>query len=159
MLTFWRVWISTLLTVISTMTEVHQHLHRPRSEVDPSRLPTFLEDATDRLRSVASSRKVGSRSSSEGTIRTALSRHPGTTSSPSKSRREFSTAPATPSKRRTISRTPSMISFAQSRRPYNGSSGASSESLRSTGQGSVIKLSQTNEEGELPYMLTIPGAR
>jgi hypothetical protein len=131
----------------------------PDSDIDDDGGSSTSTPATERSRSVASSRKVGSQSSSEGTIRTALSRHPGTTSSPSKSRREFSTAPATPSKRRTISRTPSMISFAQSRRPYNGSSGASSESLRSTGQGSVIKLSQTNEEGELPYMLTIPGAR
>jgi hypothetical protein len=131
----------------------------PESDIDDDGGSSTSTPVTERSRSIASSRKVGSRSSSEGTIRTAPSRRPGTNSSPSKSRRGFSTAPATPSKKRVISRTPSTNSFAQSRRPYNGSSGASSESLRSTSQGSVIKLSRTNEEGELPYTLTIPGAR
>jgi hypothetical protein len=130
----------------------------PESDIDDDGGSSTSTPVTERSRSIASSRKVGSRTSSEGTIRTAPSRRPGTNSSPSKSRRGFSTAPATPSKTRVISRTPSMNSFAQSRRPYNGSNGASSESLRSTSQGSVIKLSRTNE-GELPYTLNIPGAR
>jgi hypothetical protein len=128
------------------------------SDIDDNGGSSTSTPVTERSRSIASSRKVGSRSSSEGTIRTAPSRRPGTDSSPSKSRRGFSTAPATPSKKRVISRTPSTNSFAQSRRPYNGNSGASSESLRSTSQGSVIKLSRTNE-GELPYTLTLPGVR
>ncbi|KUJ15415.1 uncharacterized protein LY89DRAFT_588159 [Mollisia scopiformis] len=94
-------------------------------------------------------------SSHEGTIRTAPSRHTDTT--PSK-RQEFSTAPATPrSKKRVVSRSPSMNTFAQTRRPYAASS--SSESLRSTSESSVIKLSRSNTPGDLPYTLNIPGAR
>lgn len=107
---------------------------------------------TPRSRSLASSRSV---SSHEGTVRTAPSRYTDTT--PSKRAQEFSTAPATPrSKRRAISRSPS--TFAQSRRPY-AASGSSSDSLRSTSEGSVIKLSRSNTEGDLPYTLTIPRAR
>lgn len=115
--------------------------------------------ATPRSRSLVSSHSVSSHSGNEGTIRTAPSRRLGT-SVASTTRRfpEFSTAPATPSKRRVISRTPSANSFAQSRRPYNGNSSPSSTSLSSS-QGSVIRLSSTNEEGALPYTLTIPGVR
>jgi hypothetical protein len=105
-------------------------------------------------RSLASSRSV---SSHKGTIRTARSRHTDTT--PSKQPQKFSTAPATPrSRKRVISRSPSMNTFAQSRRPYTGD-GSSSESLRSTSQGSVIKLSRSNTEGGLPYTLNIPRVR
>ncbi|CZR58035.1 related to thermatolerance membrane protein Dlt1 [Phialocephala subalpina] len=107
---------------------------------------------TPRSRSLASIRSV---SSHEGTVRTAPSRYTDTT--PSKRAQEFSTAPATPrSKKRTISRSPS--TFAQSRRPY-AISASSSESMRSTSESSVIKLSRSNTEGDLPYTLTIPGAR
>jgi len=113
---------------------------------------------TPRSRSLVSSHSISSRSGSEGTIRTAPSRRVGTVTSGRRS--EFGTAPATPrSRKRVVSRTPSTNSFAQSRRPYTVSSGSSSASLRSTSQGSVIKLSRTNDDGELPYTLTIPGAR
>jgi hypothetical protein len=113
---------------------------------------------TPRSRSLASSHSIRSRSGSEGTIRTAPSRRVGTVASGRRS--EFGTAPATPrSRKRVVSRTPSTNSFAQSRRPYTVSSGSSSASLRSTSQSSVIKLSRTNDDGDLPYTLTIPGAR
>lgn len=109
---------------------------------------------TPRSTSLASSRSV---SSHEGTIRTARSRHTDTT--PSKQPPKFSTAPATPrSRKRVVSRSPSMNSFAQSRRPYTGD-GSSSESLRSTSQGSVIKLSRSITDGSLPYTLNIPRVR
>jgi hypothetical protein len=111
---------------------------------------------TPRSRSLASSHSVSSRSGSEGTIRTAPSRRVGTVASTRRS--EFTTAPATPrSRKRVVSRSSSMNSFAQSRRPYNVDSGSSGSSLRST--SSVIKLRRTNEDGELPYTLNIPGAR
>lgn len=109
---------------------------------------------TQRSRSLASRRSF---SSHEGTIRTAPSRRTNTT--PSKQPQEFSTAPATPrSRKRVVSRSPSMNSFAQSRRPYTGD-GSSSESLRSTSQSSVIKLSRSNTENGLPYTLNIPRVR
>ncbi|KAN0090441.1 hypothetical protein V8E51_019020 [Hyaloscypha variabilis] len=132
----------------------------PESDIDDDDMSSTSTPTTARSRSLASSGGAVSRDSSEGTIRTAPSRILGPSGSPQKNRERFSTAPATPkSKKRTISRTPSSNSFAQSRRPYNGSSGESSESLRSTSQGSVIRLSKTNEEGELPYVLKIPGVR
>lgn len=115
---------------------------------------------TPRSRSLASLHSESSRSGSEGTIRTAPSRRVRTNGTVSSKPPEFNTAPVTPrSKKRTISKSPSVNSFAQSRRPYNASTGSSNESLRSMSQGSVIKLSMTNEEGRLPYTLTIPGAR
>ncbi|TVY91046.1 hypothetical protein LAWI1_G002841 [Lachnellula willkommii] len=111
---------------------------------------------TSRSRSLASSRSLISLSGSEGTIRTAPSRRVGTLASTRRS--EFTTAPATPrSRKRAVPRSPSMNSFAQSRRTWNVESGSSSSSLRSS--SSVIKLSRTNEDGELPYTLTVPGAR
>ncbi|KAE8445196.1 hypothetical protein EG329_013693 [Mollisiaceae sp. DMI_Dod_QoI] len=109
---------------------------------------------TPRSRSLASSRSVNSH---EGTIRTAPSRNADTT--PSKRPQEFSTAPGTPkSKKRVISRSPSLNTFAQSRRPY-AASGSSSESLTSASESSVIKLSRSNTEGDLPYTLNIPRVR
>lgn len=131
----------------------------PESDIDDDVSST----STPRSRSIASAHTPRSRSGSEGTIRTAPSRRVGTDGSPTK-RPDFSTAPATPKskksqKRPVVSRSTSMNSFAQSRRPYNGSSGDSSESLPSSSQGSVIRLSNTNESGQLPYTLTVPGAR
>ncbi|TVY43041.1 Defect at low temperature protein [Lachnellula occidentalis] len=111
---------------------------------------------TPRSRSLASSRSLTSLSGSEGTIRTAPSRRVGTVASARRS--ELTTAPATPrSRKRVVSQSPSANSFAQSRRTWNVESGSSSSSLRSS--SSVIKLSRTNENGELPYTLSIPGAR
>jgi len=130
----------------------------PESDIDDD-VSSTSTPTTARSRSLASSRSAASRDSSEGTIRTAPSRNPGANGSPKKKGERFSTAPATPkNKKRVVSRSPSLNSFAQSRRPYNGSSGDSGESLRSTSQSSVIRLSKTNE-GKLPYVLDIPGAR
>jgi hypothetical protein len=131
----------------------------PESDIDDEMSSTSTP-TTVRSRSLVSSRSAVSRDGSEGTIHTAPSRSRGPNLSPKKKREGFSTAPVTPrSKKRGISRTQSANSFAQSKRPYNGSSGDSSESLRSASQGSVIRLSKTNEEGQLPYVLKIPGAR
>ena len=131
----------------------------PESDIDGDASSTSTP-TTARSRSLVSSRSAVSRDSSEGTIRTAPSRYPGPNGSPKKKPERFSTAPATPkSKKRVLSRTPSANSFAQSRRPYDGSSADSSESMRSMSESSVIRLSKTNEEGELPYVLNIPGAR
>ena len=134
----------------------------PESDIDDDATST----STPRSRSIGSAHTPSSRSGSEGTIRTSPSRRVGTDESPTK-RPEFSTAPATPRSRKSkkgqtrppVSRTASMNSFAQSRRPYDGSSAGSSESLRSSSQGSVIRLSNTNESGQLPYSLTIPEMR
>jgi hypothetical protein len=132
----------------------------PESDIDDDDVSSTSTPTTARSRSLASSRGAASRDSSEGTIRTAPSQNPGPNGSPKKKRERFSTAPATPkSKKRVISRTSSANSFAQSRQPYNGSSGDSSENLRSASQSSVIRLSKTNAEGELPYVLKIPRAR
>ncbi|RDL40786.1 Uncharacterized protein BP5553_00765 [Venustampulla echinocandica] len=112
---------------------------------------------TPRSPSLASSRSLTSRSGSEGTIRTARSRAIDTSRNSPMKRSIFSTAPATPRSRNcVVSRKPSADSFAQSRRPYNGSSSSSSGSLRSTSQGSVVKLNMSDQEGDLPYTLNIP---
>ncbi|TAQ83398.1 hypothetical protein B7494_g8278 [Chlorociboria aeruginascens] len=111
--------------------------------------------STPRSRSLLSSRSVSMRSDSQGTVRTAPSRRTNATDT-----HTFHTAPATPRSRKiAASRSPSANSFAQSRRPYAGSSSSSSstDSLRS--QESVIKLSRANKDSELPYILTIPGLR
>ncbi|KAH7346820.1 hypothetical protein BKA65DRAFT_503312 [Rhexocercosporidium sp. MPI-PUGE-AT-0058] len=127
------------------------------SESDIDKNPSSLTTpATPRSRSLASSRSVNSHSS-EGTVRTGPTRSIGTTNGTPSKRLEFSTAPATPrSKKQVISRSPSINSFAQSRRPYQGSDSSSSSSLRSTSQGSVIRLSNMHEDG---YTLTVPRAR
>ena len=135
-------------------------LGQPESDIDDDASST----STPRTRSIASVHTSSSRSGSEGTIHTAPSRRVGTDSSPQK-RSEFSTAPAIPRSRKSrngqarpmVPRSASMNSFAQSRRPYNASTGSSSLSLHSSSHGSVIRLSDTNESGQLPYTITIPG--
>jgi hypothetical protein len=110
------------------------------------------QPSTPSNRSMVSFHSASTRSGrSEGTIRTARSR--GTTTPA----RRLSAYGATPTSRRRP-RIASANSFAQSRRPYGGSSG-SSESLGSSSQGSVIRLNASRGEGELPYSLTIPPAR
>ncbi|KAJ5035643.1 uncharacterized protein L3040_008108 [Drepanopeziza brunnea f. sp. 'multigermtubi'] len=115
-----------------------------------------LTPATPSSRSLASSRSIRSRnrSRSEGTVRTGPARSIGTCSK----RQEFGTAPGTPrSKKRLMSRSPSMHSFAPSGRPNGGScGGSSSSSLRSTSRGSVIRLSSAHEDG---FSLHIPRPR
>ncbi|KAL2070053.1 hypothetical protein VTL71DRAFT_14733 [Oculimacula yallundae] len=126
------------------------------SEIDDEK-SSFTNSATPRSRSLASSRSASSRSVSGGTVRTGPTRSIGTTNDTPSKRQEFSTAPATPrSKKLMVSRSPSIDSFAQSRRPYQGSTGSSSSSLRSNSQGSVIRLSNMHETG---YTLTVPRSR
>ncbi len=127
----------------------------PESDIDDD-VSSSLTPVTPRSRSLASSRSVSSCSSSGGTIRTGPARSSATNGTPSK-RQKFSTAPATPkSKKRIISRSPSINSFAQSRRPFNGSNESSGSSLRSMSQGSVIRLSDAHEDG---FILAVPPSR
>ncbi|KAI3323996.1 hypothetical protein HD806DRAFT_80788 [Xylariaceae sp. AK1471] len=75
-------------------------------------------------------------------------------------RRQYRTAPTTPKSKAGgtfASRSPSASSansFAQIRRPYPASQ-ASSTSLSSTTQGSVIRLATTQDMGDLPYVLRL----
>ncbi|KAH8899721.1 hypothetical protein GQ53DRAFT_741901 [Thozetella sp. PMI_491] len=69
---------------------------------------------------------------------------------------QFRTAPTTPKSRRTaISRSSSTNSFAQTRHPYPASEG-SSPSVRSLSGGSVIRLADTRDDTDLPYVLRHP---
>lgn len=118
--------------------------------------------STPRTRSMVSFHSASTRSGSEGTIRTALSRPGGTSRASTTQKSPKYSATRTSSKtqkRPMIARSASANSFAQSKRPYNGSSSPSSESLGSSSQGSVIRLNPSHEEGELPYTLTIPHTR
>ncbi len=128
----------------------------PESDIDEDGSTT----STPRSRSLVSSRDHSIRSESGGTVRTVPSRSAGVESTPTKEREKFSTAPATPgSKKPVVSRTTSLNSFSQSKRPYTAVSESSSSSLRSASQISVIKLSRSDESGDLPYTLTVPGTR
>ncbi|KAI1124140.1 hypothetical protein F5Y10DRAFT_250172 [Nemania abortiva] len=76
-------------------------------------------------------------------------------------RHQYRTAPTTPRSKAGgtfASRSPSSASsagsFAQSRRPYPASQ-ASSASLASTSQGSVIRLATAQDTGTLPYVLRL----
>ncbi|KAI2616276.1 hypothetical protein GGR54DRAFT_649562 [Hypoxylon sp. NC1633] len=74
--------------------------------------------------------------------------------------RRYRTAPTTPRSKRNLSHSPSSNSgnsFAQTRRPYpvDGSSQASSASLGSASQGSVIRLATLEDHGDLPYVLRV----
>lgn len=74
----------------------------------------------------------------------------------------YQTAPTTPKSRHTaLSRKSSSESFAQTRRPYQLSSGTSSggASLRSVGAGSVIRLAGSEDGTDLPYVLTYTGGQ
>ena len=134
-------------------------INAPESDIDDDATSSSTP-ATQRSRSLISSGNANSRVGSEGTIRTAPSRRVETNGTPMMRREEFSTAPATPrSKKRAVSTSPGANSFAQSRRSHYRGSGTSSDSLRSTSQFSVVKLSRTNKEGEPPYALNIPRAR
>lgn len=131
----------------------------PESDIDEDGSTTSTP-VTNRSRSLASVRTGSIHSGSEGTIRTAPSRNARGSPSKGKGREKFSTAPATPrSKKLVVSKSPSLSSFAQSKRPYTAASGSSSSSMRSPSQSSVIKLSRSNEDGDLPYTLTVPGMR
>jgi hypothetical protein len=110
-----------------------------------------------RSRSLAYSSAGSSRSGSEGTIRTAPSRRrtiarastlgPGLSAGPATLKSKKRERPA-------VERSPSIQSFAQTRRPYAVSQ-ASSNSLRSASGESVIKLSKSSEPGDLPYTLQL----
>lgn len=132
------------------------------SDFDAEESPTT--PMTQRTTSLASRHSALSHTGSEGTIRTSPSHRGNNVLGTPQNGRVFSTAPATPattrSRRPVGSRSTSAASFSQSRRPYVGGSGSSSDSpggsVRSSSQGSVIKLSRTNDSRDLPYTLTIP---
>lgn len=111
---------------------------------------------TTRSRSLLSVEVNSIHSGSEGTIRTAPSWKARGTSS----KRDFSTAPATPrSKKHLTPKSPSSSTFLRSRRPLTSTSSSSGSSLRSSSQNSVIRLSRTDDNGDLPYTLTVPRMR
>ena len=130
------------------------------SEVDGDSISAYTSQS-HRSASNASVRSIASKAS-QGTVQTPSSRMIATNATPTRGY-TFSTAPATPatprSRRQGPSRSPSLNFFARSRQPYTGSTGSSASSLRSTSQGSVIRLSRRDEGSHLPYTLTIPDAR
>jgi hypothetical protein len=69
---------------------------------------------------------------------------------------QYRTAPTTPRSRHTgLSRQSSSASFAQTKQPYPaGQTSSSASSLRSVGEGSVIRLAGANDATDLPYVLT-----
>ncbi|KAH8819955.1 hypothetical protein F5884DRAFT_762357 [Xylogone sp. PMI_703] len=114
---------------------------------------------TPRTRSIASTRNGinRTRSNSQGTIRTWRSRGSSTNGAVSLRHSAFTTAPGTPRYRsRGISSSSSANSFAQSWRRYADTSSSASDgaSLRSSNQGSVIRLNTSDDDTELPYTLT-----
>ena len=132
-------------------------IDQPESDIDDDN----SSSSTPRSQSPLSANSVSSRNPSEGTVRTAHSIRGGTTGSTPITRfPDFVAAPVTPRNiNRAASRSPSTNNFSQSRIPYNGSSGGSSTTSVSSGQGSVIRLRGANEEGDLPYALIVPEAR
>lgn len=131
-------------------------IDQPESDIeDESSTSTPI---TRRSQSPALARTPSVRRGSKGTVHSSPSRRIGTSGTTTHRPTEYSTAPATPkSKKWLVSRSSSMNSFAQSRQPYFPGAGSSSESLASTSQGSVIRLNRSNEEGDLPYTLIVPG--
>lgn len=98
--------------------------------------------------------RTASPAGSEGTFD---SKSPDPVTNRSRSRTQPTFAPATPrSKRRDqlTQRNASAESFSQTRRPY-AISQSSSSSLRSGSQGSVIKLSSSQDPDDLPYTLNV----
>lgn len=124
------------------------------SDIDGDASSSTTSSATPQSRSVASSlRSVSIHSGSEGTIRTAPSRRPGTNHTTATQNLHTGTDFVTPRSRNTIVSRPS----SQNRRLYSSSS--SSSSMRSTSQTSVIKLNRTHTDGGLPYTINIPRPR
>lgn len=130
------------------------------SEEAPSETPR------SRSRSVASSRPASSRSGSEGTIRTVPSRR----RTPAPIRSATFPAPRTPKSRKKRERdraqvierspSPSLHSFAQTRRPYDVSLASSHSSLVRTASGSgesVIKLNKSEDPEGLHYTIRVDG--
>ena len=133
------------------------------SDVDDDRNSTA---STPTSASMLSFHSASMRSGSVGTIRTARSGPAGMPSRGSTTAHRLSqqsgvAAPGTPRSRKRARRASpaSANSFAQSKRMYEDSSSPSSESLGSSVQGSVIRLSPSREEGELPYTITMTSSR
>jgi hypothetical protein len=141
---------------------------RSMVSLDPAMIETFDEEESDidgdatstttsesqRSRSIIPSYGSRTRSSSEETIRTGLSRR-GVGSNTMARPLKLNTAPTTPRgkyRERMRGRSPSLHSFAQTKQPHLASK-ASSISLRSGSSGSVIKLSHSTEPGALPYTI------
>ncbi|CAL3963475.1 hypothetical protein PZA11_001082 [Diplocarpon coronariae] len=126
----------------------------PESDIDDGF--SCFTPVTRRSRSLISSRSISSRSGSEGTICTDPVRSKGSHGTLSK-KQEVSTAPPTASRKQVSSRSGSTKSSLLRRRPYDESiAGSSESSLRSTSQGSVIRLDDMYEDG---YSRTLTGSR
>jgi len=130
------------------------------SDIDRESASAYTSQS-HRSASNASLRSMDSRAS-QGTVQTAPSREIATEQTPTRGYK-FSTAPATPVTPRSRipnpSRSPSSNLFSRSRQAYAGSTGSSASSLRSTSQGSVIRLSRKDEGNHLPYALTMHDSR
>jgi hypothetical protein len=151
-------------------------LPEPESDIDADASSTTTSEGVpsepprsrSRSRSVASSRPPSSRSGSEGTIRTAPSRRHAPMRSATFPLTLSAAGPSTPKIRKkrdraqtrgtVLERSPSLHSFAQTRRPYDISQASSHSSLVRTASGSgesVIKLSKTDRPGDLPYTIRV----
>ena len=128
-------------TILDSLDAIESDIDADASSTTTSEglTPHSHSRSRSRSRSLASSQAASSRSGSEGTIRTAPSRRRTIArSSTLRSEPGFSTAPATPKtkkrdrERHVVERSPSLHSFAQTRRPYAVSQASSSgNSLRS----------------------------
>ena len=128
----------------------------PDSDIDGDMSST----TTPRSASQVSIPSERSRNGSEGTVHKSPSRSARTTGV-SRGRQmppQLSNVPLTPrSKKRGLSKSPSIQSSLQSGRLY-ATSGGSSLSLSSSDQGSVIRLSPSEDVADLPYTLMVPGS-
>jgi hypothetical protein len=146
-------------TILDSLDAIESDIDNDASSTTTSEglTPHSQNRSRSRSRSLAYSSAGSSCSGSEGTIRTAPSRR-RTIARASTLGPGLSAGPATPkSKKRerpAVERSPSLQSFAQTRRPYAVSQ-ASSNSLRSASGESVIKLSKSSEPGDLPYTLQL----
>ncbi|RFU34394.1 hypothetical protein B7463_g1927, partial [Scytalidium lignicola] len=125
--------------------------------------PSVTPSMTPRSHSIVTSHSGISRgrSSSQGTIQTWRSHGSSTNGATSHRHSAFTTAPGTPPYRsRAVSRSSSANSFAQSWRRYADTSSSAGDgvSLRSSNQGSVIRLNTSNDNTELPYIITAPSS-
>jgi hypothetical protein len=151
-------------TILDSLDAIESDIDADASSTTTSEglTPHSQNRSRSRSRSAASSHTDSSRSGSEGTIRTAPSRRrpKARSSTLGPCGQGLSTAPTTPKgrkrERNVVERSPSLHSFAQTRRPYDVSQASSSRnSLRSASGESVIKLSKSSEPGDLPYTLSV----
>ncbi len=146
-------------TILDSLDAIESDIDNDASSTTTSEglTPHSPNRSRSRSRSLASSRAASPHSGSEGTIRTAPSRRRTITRASTLGpvlNTGFATPKSKKRERQVVERSPSLQSFAQTRRPYAVSQ-ASSNSLRSASGESVIKLSKSSEPGDLPYTLQL----